>query len=555
LQNVASIDELNRFFREQAAPDVLCAKETDLSGGRDLSVDAVAFPESIQFGGQPVPVSYAYAPGEEWDGVTLRLPLEVATAVTSAAVDWAIPSLRAEMVGELLASLPKTHRRVLQPFAPKVEEIVRDLSPVGPTLLHDLSRFLKDRYAVAVGVGDWRPDNLPAHLRPRVEVVGGDRKKPVAVGRDLASIRETLAQVKSKPVEDTGAWRRAAEQWERPGVTQWTFGDLPDQVPLGEAHGLPMSGWLGLKTEDNAVSVRLFRTAEAARAASLPGLQRLVELALSRELGWLERDLRGLQKLVPAYGLLGSGEELLETAFGLVKRHVLPDRTLPSLRESLFRARVEESRARIPGLAQQLIDRMAGVLEVYGQVRRKIGAPAGAVAGAGPSKSGAAGAAKSALKTLSLKDFSQLDAVVARPAPPASGPAVGAGGSVSAGTSTPAEELLHLMGPRFLERTSYERLPHLMRYLKALLVRVERAALNPAKDRERAALLVPYLAALKKVEATRDFSEEGRVAAEEFRWLVEEYKVSLFAQELGTAVPVSPKRLDAVWERVRLECR
>ena len=107
------------------------------------------------------------------------------------------------------------------------------------------------------------------------------------------------------------------------------------------------------------------------------------------------------------------------------------------------------------------------------------------------------------------------------------------------------------MPPRFLAQIAFERLPHLVRYLKALLTRAERAALNPAKDQERARQLAPYQAALHGLQAKGLKTVAARREVEEFRWLIEEFKVSVFAQELGTAVPVSPKRLDQQLERVR----
>jgi ATP-dependent helicase HrpA len=113
-----------------------------------------------------------------------------------------------------------------------------------------------------------------------------------------------------------------------------------------------------------------------------------------------------------------------------------------------------------------------------------------------------------------------------------------------------AEELASLVPARFLERIAYDRLVHLPRYLKALLIRVERAALNPVKDRERVRQLVPYQDALKKLRAQPTTSPEAQRQIEAFRWMVEEFKVSLFAQEVGTAVPVSPKRLDQLLARL-----
>jgi len=117
-------------------------------------------------------------------------------------------------------------------------------------------------------------------------------------------------------------------------------------------------------------------------------------------------------------------------------------------------------------------------------------------------------------------------------------------------TNPLAEELTSLMPARFLERIDYERLPHLQRYLKALLIRSERAALNPAKDQERLRRLAPYQDALNKLQAQPSPSPEAQRQLEAFRWMIEEFKVSLFAQELGTATPVSPKRLDQQLEIV-----
>ncbi|MGE3309291.1 MAG: ATP-dependent RNA helicase HrpA [Limisphaerales bacterium] len=531
LRGVASVDELNRHLRETGGPEALCVREEDLGGGRAAEFDAETFPEAVHVGGQAVPLSYAYAPGEEWDGVTIRLPMDVARTVAASRVEWAIPSLRSELVLELLGSLPKTHRRQLQPFAPKVEAIVRELEPEGPTLAHDLSRFLRDHFGVQVPVTDWRPESLPSHLRPRVEVLGNDRKA-LASGRDLAQVRAALAAVKAPALDDSAAWRRAARQWERPALGSWSFEDLPERVDVGTVEGLPVVAWPGLKVEEGQVSVRLFRSSDASRLASLEGLRRLVELAVGRDFGWLERDLRGLQKFASAYAPLGPVDELVESAFGLARRHVLPVEALPSLRKALFEREVERTRSRLPGIAQQVIDRIGAVLVLRQQLQQRLGVVSAPVPAAKPPA------------RKSLTDFSQLTALIAANPEPA----------VPAAQGTLAAELAALVPRLFPDGLSFDRLPHLARYLRALQVRAERAALNPAKDRERAALLVPYLAALARVRAARVLSAELRPVAEEFRWMIEEYKVSVFAQEVGTAVPVSPKRLDALWEKLRMEC-
>jgi ATP-dependent helicase HrpA len=173
------------------------------------------------------------------------------------------------------------------------------------------------------------------------------------------------------------------------------------------------------------------------------------------------------------------------------------------------------------------MDRLGPILQLRQQVQQRIGAVAV------PALPG----------SRTLSSLTQLGA-----------PAASARSRITHHASLPhplAEELATLVSPRFLERIAYDRLTHLPRYLKALLIRAERAALNPAKDRDRLRQLAPYQDALKALQAQPAGSAAAQRQIESFRWMVEEFKVSLFAQEVGTAVPVSPKRLDQQLEFVR----
>jgi len=448
-------------------------------------------------------------------------------------------------VGELLRSLPRALRRELQPIEPKVTEIVSNLQPSGDSLCADLGRFLHHRYGVTVPPNAWRTDAVPAHLRPRVEVVDAKRKS-LAAGRDLEQLRAQLKEVKTAPSTDGNeAWQRTAAKWERPAVSGWVFGDLPERITVsGEPLTPPLSpsdgervaegrvrgdsdtsapavfAWPGLALEGQDVSVRLFRSAELAREASLQGVARLVELAIQKDLAWLHRDLRVLAQLSPLYAPLGSSEDLQEAAYEHLKRHVLPAAPLPKLAQTAFANAVTESRERLRGLPTQLVDRLRTILQVRQQIAAKLGNTVTPIA-ARPQR------------LTQLSQLGQPAALAAR--------------------HPLAGELDALLPADFLKRIPFERLAQMPRYLKALLIRIERAVLKPAKDQERAAQLAPYQLAVQQLTATPPKSLGGRRAAEEFRWLVEEFKVSLFAQELGTAVPVSPKRLDQHLERVRGE--
>ena len=556
IENVSSFHELNRLLGERSGDQkFLCAAEADLLGDLQLSFDANAFPDSVHIAEQPLALNYAYAPGEDWDGVTVQLPLDLARALSPSAVEWSVPGLRAEQVGEWLRSLPRTLRRELQPIEPKVAEIVRELQPTGDSLRADLAKFLLKRYGITVPSDAWREEAVPAHLRPRVEIVDHNRKT-IAAGRNLEQLKPQLKETKTIAPRGNDDWQRATAKWERSAVTTWVFGDLPEKIvvsgepsagnstdasevgrisplravgdsPSSGAHGvtrpttLAVYAWPGVTLEDGHVSLRLHRSAALAREASFDGVNKLIELALQKDLAWLQKDLRALCRFDALYAPLGPSDELQETAFANLLRHALPAATLPALTQIDFDTAVRETRERLAGLPSQLETRLNAILPLRQQIATKLGQ---------------AVATAPAPRPRTLNDLSQLG-VPAKPA---------------VSKHPLAIELHGLLPPRFLEQISFERLKDLPRYLKALLTRLERAALNPQKDAERAAQLAPYAQVVSGFAAKPSNVPEVRAMQEEFRWLVEEFKVSLFAQELGTAVPVSAKRLDQKLEQLRM---
>ena len=537
MENISSLDELNRLLRDRNGDQqFLCASEADLLGELQLNYDSTAFPDAVNLAEQPMPLRYAYAPGEEWDGVTVQLPVELARSLSASAIEWSVPGLRAEQVGELLRSLPKGLRRELQPIEPKVIEIVRELQPTGDSLSADLGRFIFRRYGITIPPDAWRADALPAHLRPRVEVVDGNRK-PIAAGRSLELLQAQLKDVKAAPGGGSDDWRRATAKWERTAISGWTFGDVPDRVVVGQASRLSSGAderdaaparrdacpttyaWPGLVLEEQHVSLRLFRSRDLAREASVVGVGRLIELAIQKDLGWLQKDLRSLSQLKDLYAPIGSNDELQESAFAHLKRYALPSEPLAELTQAAFDAAVAQAREQLRSLPSQLAARLTTILQLRQQVVARLGTTTGPAPG----------------RARTLTDLSQLGKATAP----------------SRVKHPLAAELDALLPAQFLEQIGFERLTEMPRYLKALLTRIERAAVNPPKEQERARQIMPYQEAVNRFKATPPKSAEGRRQVAEFRWLVEEFKVSIFAQELGTAVPVSAKRLEQTLRELR----
>jgi len=467
-----------------------------------------------------VAVAYAYSPGEENDGATVKLGFSLAQTVSQSCVEWSVPGLREGLVNELLRALPKSIRRELQPFPPKVVEIVNELQATGESLQADLAHFIRKRYGVEIPLNAWPTDAIPAHLRPRIEVMGND-KKIIGTSRDLAALRQKLEQVKTKPAPDDSAWNRVAQQWERTGITTWNFGTLPARITVSENVPVPTYAWPGLLVEKESVSLRLFRSEELALRASLGGIHKLIELALSKDFAWLQRDLRALNGFDALAANLCPLDELQATAYENLKQHILPGEVFSPLNEDNFIAAVQQTRLQIPGIATRLIDQVGVILRARKEIQSRCG----------PSPT------LPTTKPRTLSDLSQLAVATKDAAKP---------------TNIWAEELDTLLPRNFLAVIPFAQLAHLPRYVKALATRMERAKLNPVKDKERAQLIAPYLAKQKWLRENPPKFTEARALAEEFRWMVEEYKVSLFAQELGTTVPVSPKRLDQLLQTLGL---
>ena len=512
IQKVSSVHELNRLLRDCGGPAFLYATEADLAGDTVLDFDNEAFPDAVPLGGQPVSVAYAYSPGEENDGATVKLGFSLAQTVSQSCVEWSVPGLREGLVNELLRALPKSLRRELQPLPPKVLEIVNELQATGESLQADLALFIRKRYGVEIPPNAWPTEAIPAHLRPRIEVVGNDQIT-IGTSRNLTMLRQKLEQVKAQPAPDNSAWTRVAQQWERTGITTWNFGTLPTRITVSELGPVPTYAWPGLAVEKDSVSLRLFRTEDLARQATRGGIQKLVELALAKDFAWLHRDLRELNRFDALAANLCPLNELQESAFTNLKRHILPAEVFPVLNEDGFQSAVQQTRLQIPGLAVKLVDQVGVILRARNEIQLRCG-PAPNLP---------------TLKPKTLIDLSQLNIATRDTAKPA---------------NVWAEELNALLPRYFLAAIPFAQLAHIPRYLKALATRMERAKLNPAKDKERTTLVAPYIAKLKALSETLPKSSCRYRQLENFRWLVEEYKVSIFAQELGTACPVSPKRLE-----------
>jgi len=502
IHEVSSTHDLNRLVNSRVTrePDFLCATEEDLIGEKEVAFNREQFPDQVAIQNAVLPLSYAYAPGTDEDGVTVRVPLPVAESLSEGELQWMVPGLRIEQISVLLRALPKTIRRQLMPLDAKVPEIAAEFHPGKAEFLPALAAYLSRKYRITVRPEDWPPQSLPDHLRPRVAVVDR-RSKTLAAGRDLHAVRGELEKSDLK----SDAWEKAERRWEKPAVTTWSFGDLPESVTVEMVGGTPLLGYPGLNLRGEEVDVRLYRKHEEAERESPAAVSRLAEMAIARDLAWLQKELRVLSprwiprdKPMAAFGAAldavsrslqagaraaegGFQPEILATsAYQHIILHLFSWEPALPLTQKRFQEMIDAARRTLPAVARRVSELTQEILTL----------------------------------SRSLSSTSRRYTGLER-------------------------DLARLVPPDFLSSTPHAQLGHLPRYLRAMLTRGERASLSPAKDIEKAKQLASFA------------GWEGRVPAanrEAFRWLLEEFRVSLFAQELGTAQPVSAQRLKALGE-------
>ncbi len=525
-QGISSVGELVDFVRHEQTtrPKFLFLSEADLRLAEEPEHDAAAFPAELPVDNRVLPLAYAYQPGKTEDGVTVRVSPAEAEALTSAALDWAVPGHLPEKVELMLKALPKEQRRELIPLTETAQKLTRDLALLAaratqPTLAAALAELLQPRLGVRIDPALWTAKALPDHLRVRVEVVDSN-DQVLCASRDLAEIQALLhsssREVSRKAAStENAAWRAARTKWESEPATEWKFGELPVSVLVEEKHGVPVLAYPGLKSLPAGVAVRLFATPEEATAATRTGVEKLMGIQLRHDLGWLEKDLRALRTLGTLAVTLVSVDQLQADALESIRRWVCDGARMgvgtvapngpidkagavegnrPFLTASAFHNVVAQSKQDLKGLVPKLGDWLKEVFTLR----------------------------------LALETHTQ--------------PYPGL-----------AEDLATLLSPDFLRATPFERVRHLPRYLKGRLARADRWKRDAAKDAQRATELAPFVKAGAALYERRPGGHSPPLqeqTLETFRWLVEEFRVSLFAQELGTAEPVSAVRLQRLLDEL-----
>ena len=473
------------------------SREDIVAEGLDLSQGL--YPESIAIDGVVCQVKYRFEPGHALDGATLSLPLYLLNRVSEAQLDWAIPGLLRDRVNALFKALPKDAKNMLIPLAQTVTSFLSAVEPAKHTLAEAVAIWVLGRTKIRVDVA--AADHAP-HLKLNLRVLD-DGGQELAMGRDLADLRKQLGQTASLTYGSSQAGE-TDNPHERDNITGWDFGDLPEQVKFTRqakftSGGQALIGYPAIIDAGSSVSMKLVDTAQAAVTESRKGVVRLLRIALVAQFKQLEKDLGKQTALALKFRGLTQPEklfsELLDT---IAERACLGDDDLPR-RQKEFEKQKERAKPRIVPVMQALLKSVEECIGLYQQIQTRL-----------------------AQKTPFIQ--AQKDE---------------------------QQHLASLIYPGFIRSTPWERWQHLSRYLRAILKRFDKLPAAGERDPRFAAQIHSFEKRYQERLAKHRKAGVHDPLLEEFRWHLEELRVSLFAQELKTPYPVSAKRLEKFWESVQ----
>lgn len=535
--DVCSGATLERWYREESRrqPKLLHLTREELMRHEAAGITSSAFPRTLRLGGVDCATTYLHEPGDPKDGVTVTVPLFALNQVNDERCEWLVPGMLRDKVLALVKSLHQRPRSRLVPLPEFAEGFVAAVNEAGTfgsgSLVDALLKVVRDRTQLDIKRADFKLDQLPPHLFMNFRVVD-DTGRQLGAGRNIAALKaelggqarsafQALAALRpSVAAAPAAAAQPAASGGASPGAgraeparagraaptpapaaspaevqyTDWGFGELPELMEVRRGNQV-LVGFPALIDRGQHVVVEVFDEPDVAAARHRAGLRRLVALQIRDALKYLEKNIPDLQKMAALYMSIGTLDELREQIIELALDRAFLADPLPTDAAN-FKRRLDEGRGRLTLIANEVARSIGTVLAEHAAASRKL---------------------KDARAPKEVQD-------------------------------DVAAHLARLVSKRFVTATPWPQLAHLPRYLKGITMRLDKWRADPARDAARLAELRPLEQRYLRLVAERRGVHDARL--EEFRWLLEELRVSLFAQELRTPQPVSVKRLEKTWAQL-----
>ncbi|GAA1870030.1 ATP-dependent RNA helicase HrpA [Pseudonocardia ailaonensis] len=490
---VVSGRHFDSWWKKEPRKDLLDFTTEMLETEAARGIDREAYPDHVAAGGLTLPLSYAFEPGHHTDGVTVDVPVAALHQVDPTPFTWQIPGLREELVTALIKTLPKAVRRNFSPAPDHAKAVLARLQAGDEPLLDGLERELGRMRNVVIRREDWELDRLPDHLTVTFRVLD-ERGREVARGTDLEKLRAELAPRVREEIAQAG------KDIERTGLTTWPT-DLGPAGPSGSGDALPrehairrgrhvVTGYPGLVDRGTSVDVRVFATEAERDAAHRRGVRRLLLLATPSPAKQVQRGLDPKTRLTIARNPQGSLDALIQDCISCAADHLIARAGGPCWDAAGFEKLGGVFAQHLGSTTMQVLQAVRGVLERWHPVQ-------------------------SALTEL-------------RPGP---------------GVADIRAHLADLMGPHFVEQAGATRLADVARYLQAVGLRIDKLRQDPARDASWTAEVHAVADEYEADLATLPPAVDPPPGLVEVRWMIEELRVSLYAQPMKTRYPVSVKRI------------
>ena len=518
--DVCSGHSIERWYRDEVKrqPRLLLLTREELMRHEAAGITSAAFPKTLRLGGVDCSATYLHEPGDPKDGVTVTVPIFALNQINDERCEWLVPGMLKDKVLALVKSLHQRPRSRLVPLPNYADAFIQAVPFGGGGLIDALLKHVRDKTQLDVKRNDFKLEQVPAHLLMNFRI-NDEHGRQLGMGRNLAALKaelggqarsafQALATLKvatTAPPAPAAPARLAGER-ERAGPvvnapvapaarhTAWTFGELPELLEVRKA-GQSLVGFPALIDKTTHVEIEVFDEPDVAGRKHRAGLRRLIALQIRDALKYLEKNIPDLQRMAVAYMPLGTADELRDQIIELALDRAFLADPLPT-DAAAFARRLDEGRGRLTLIANEVARSAGTILIDYAAALRK------------------------------LKDARAPKDV---------------GDDITA-------QLARLVPKRFIANTPWAQLAHLPRYLKAIVMRLDKLRADTARDAQRLAELHPIERRYTRHLAERKGVPDTRL--DEFRWLLEELRVSLFAQELRTPQPVSVKRLDKVWAQL-----
>ncbi|EMU1087467.1 DUF3418 domain-containing protein [Neisseria gonorrhoeae] len=475
---------------ERDNPRLLFLSRDDLMQHAAAHITEEQFPKHWQTADGKFKLSYRFEPHHPLDGVTLTLPLTVLNRISPAALEWLVPGMIREKIQLQIKALPKQIRRICVPVPEFITQFLSQNpdrnAPILPQLAQAIAKTAGDiRILEQINQDEWAAFRLPEHCYFNLRIID-DGGQELAMGRDLIQIQQQLGKAA------TTTFRDNTQEFERDNVTAWDIGILPESIKFARGKQ-QLTGYLGLQKEkDGRIALRLFDTSAAAGHAHRLGVIELMKLQLKEQVKDLNKGIQGFTQAAMLLKHINADTLRDDLTQAVCDRAFIGEDKLPR-NEKSFKEQIKRARSRLPAVKEALSRYLQETAAAYAELNGKLGKHP-------------------------LTHLLRL-------------------------------RLQTLLAPGFATRTPWAQWPRLPIYLKAMTLRLEKYSSNPARDAAREA----DIQELEQMwqEKTDGLAKQGQPVSDglaAFKWMIEELRVSLFAQELKTPYPVSVKRLLKMWE-------